>query len=67
MEVDHALDPMNSPFYGFTGDKVVLRGKITLVIEMGMEPLTTHFMEFLVVDNRSAYHKVLGRPTLNEL
>lgn len=35
---------------------------------MGTAPFTTyHFMEFLVVDIRSVYHGVLGRPALKEL
>lgn len=43
-------------------------GKITLAVEMGTPLLTTrHFMEFLMVDHRFAYHGVLGRPALKEL
>jgi ribonuclease HI len=68
MEVDHELSPINSPLFGFTGDSIVPRGKITLAMEIGAEPLVTrNFMEFLVVDSRSAYHGVLGRPALKEL
>lgn len=37
-------------------------------MEMGIAPLTVYnLIEFLVVDHHSAYHKVLGRPTLKEL
>lgn len=68
MKVDHELTPVSSPLYGFTGDGIVPRGKITLTIEMGEEPLIAyHFMEFLMVDNRSAYHGALGRPALTYL
>lgn len=50
------------------GDSIVPRGKITLAVEMEATPLTTHhFMEFLIVDHRTAYHGVLGIPTLKEL
>lgn len=66
---------MSLPLYGFTGDSIIPRGKITLVVEMEASPqVAHHFMEFLVVDRRSAYHRVLGRyhrvlgrPALKEL
>lgn len=35
---------------------------------MGESPQTTiNFKEFLIVDSRSTYHGVLGRPALKEL
>lgn len=44
------------------------KGKITLAIGMGTTPFTAHhFMKFFVVDNRFAYHGVLGRLALKEL
>ncbi|KAL2455889.1 Uncharacterized protein Adt_47060 [Abeliophyllum distichum] len=50
------------------GDCVTPKGIIRLAVTMGEEPLAAHtFMEFLVVDRRSAYHGVLGRPALKEL
>lgn len=68
MAVDDELNPMTSPLYGFTGDSIIPKGQITLVVEMGTAPqVAHHFMEFLVVDRRSAYHGVLGRPALKEL
>lgn len=68
MAVDHELTPMSSPLYGFTGDSIIPRGKITIAVEMGALPqVAHHFMEFLVLDRRSAYHGVLGRPALKEL
>ncbi|KAL2486762.1 Ribonuclease H [Abeliophyllum distichum] len=38
-----------------------------LTVTIEEEPLATHtFMEFSMVDRRSAYHGVLGRPALKE-
>ncbi|XP_022876923.1 uncharacterized protein LOC111395145 [Olea europaea var. sylvestris] len=68
MLLDHQLTPTTTPLYGFTGDSITPRGKMTLAVEMGESPQTMmNFMEFLVVDSRSAYHGVLGRPALKEL
>ncbi|CAI9762902.1 unnamed protein product [Fraxinus pennsylvanica] len=68
MAMDHELTPMSSPLYGFIVDRIIPRGKITLAVEMGASPqIAHHFMEFLVVDRRCAYHGVLGRPALKEL
>ncbi|KAL2497049.1 Uncharacterized protein Adt_22599 [Abeliophyllum distichum] len=68
MNIDISLEPSTEPLYGFTGDCVTPKGIICLAITMAEEPLATHtFMEFLVVDRRSAYHGVLGRPALKEL
>ncbi|XP_022880877.1 uncharacterized protein LOC111398174 [Olea europaea var. sylvestris] len=63
MILDHELTSTTTPLYRFTGDNITSRGKITLAV-----PQTTmNFMEFLIVDSRSAYHGVLGRPALKEL
>lgn len=68
IEVDHDLTTMNSALHSFTGDNIIPRGKITIGTEMETTPLTGHhFMIFLVVDNRSANHGVLGRPSLKKL
>ncbi|XP_022880580.1 uncharacterized protein LOC111397837 [Olea europaea var. sylvestris] len=69
MILDHELTPTTTtPLYGFTGDSITPRRKITLAVEMGESPQTTmNFMEFLIVDSQSAYHEVLGRPALKEL
>lgn len=68
MILDHQLTPTTTPLYGFTGDSITPREKITLVVEMGESPQTTiNFMEFLIVDSQSAYHGVLDRPALKEL
>ncbi|KAL2542883.1 Ribonuclease H [Abeliophyllum distichum] len=68
MNIDVPLEPSTEPLYGFTGDCVTPKGIIRLAVAIGEEPLAAHtFMEFLVVDRRSAYHGVLGRPVLKEL
>lgn len=47
MEVDHELTPTNSPLYGFIGNRIIPRKKITLGMEIGTTPLIVHhFMEF---------------------
>ncbi|XP_022886722.1 uncharacterized protein LOC111402573 [Olea europaea var. sylvestris] len=47
---------------------IIPRGRIILPVEMGSAPLVAqYFIEFLVVDHRSAYHGVLGRPALKDL
>lgn len=68
MEVDHELTRVTSPLYGFIGDNIVSRGKITLAMEIGVAPLMAHhFMEFLLVDYHFAYHGIIRRPSLKEL
>ncbi|KAL2518299.1 Uncharacterized protein Adt_14546 [Abeliophyllum distichum] len=65
MNIDIPLEPSTEPLYGFTGDCVTPKGIVLLAITMGEEPLAIHtFIEFLVVDRRSAYHGVLDRPVL---
>ncbi|XP_022846413.1 uncharacterized protein LOC111369168 [Olea europaea var. sylvestris] len=68
MILDHQLTLTTTPLYGFTGDSITLKGKITLAVKMGESLQTTmNFMEFFIVDNQSTYHGVLGRPALKEL
>ncbi|KAL2503713.1 Reverse transcriptase domain-containing protein [Abeliophyllum distichum] len=68
MNIDVPLEPSTEPLYVFTGDCVIPKGIIRLTVMMGEQPLAAHtFMKFLVVDRRSAYHGVLGRPALKEL
>lgn len=53
MDVDHELTPVNTPLYGFIGDNIISRGRITLVVEIGKpSQIVLNFMRFLVVDNR---------------
>ncbi|XP_022851659.1 uncharacterized protein LOC111373373 [Olea europaea var. sylvestris] len=68
MILDHDLTPTTTLLYGFTGDSITLRKKITLAMKMGESPQTTlNFMEFLIVDSRPTYHEILRRPALKKL
>ncbi|KAL2487009.1 Uncharacterized protein Adt_31765 [Abeliophyllum distichum] len=62
MNIDVPLEPSTEHLYGFIGDCVTPKGIVRLAVTMGEEPLTVHtFMEFSVVDRRSAYQRVLGQ------
>lgn len=51
MQITHDLIPMTTSLYSFTRESIVPRRRITLAVEMGSIPLTTHhLMEFLVMD-----------------
>lgn len=57
MTMDHKLTSMTSLLYGFTWDSIIPSEIITLAIKVGTPPLAAyHFMEFLIVDHRFAYH-----------
>lgn len=56
------------PLYGVIEDSISRREKMIIVVEMGELPqMSLNFMEFLIVDNRSAYHEVLERLALKDL
>lgn len=63
MLVDHELNPMAKPLYWFAGNSIVLWEGLLWQLKWAHP----HFMEFLTVDHRFAYHGVLGRPALKEL
>lgn len=67
MMVDHELTSMMTPQYDFTGDSITSRERTTIVVKIGTPFLVTHCMELLIVDQWSAYHGVLSRPTLKDL
>ncbi|XP_022874223.1 uncharacterized protein LOC111393053 [Olea europaea var. sylvestris] len=68
IQIEHGLTTMTGPLFGFISNSIIPRGRITLPVEMGSaSPITHHFVEFLVVDYRSAYHEVLGRLALKDL
>ena len=59
---------MTSPFYGFTGDSVILEGIIKLAVTLGEPPqMATIVIDFLVVNYPSAFNGVLGRLLLRAL
>ncbi|KAL2532346.1 Ribonuclease H [Abeliophyllum distichum] len=68
MDVDHELTAILEPLFSFTGDSLVPQGRIILTVNFGEPPChLKKFIEFLVVDTRYAYHRVLDRPTLKDL
>lgn len=53
------------PFIGFTGDMVILKGIITLLVTLGMVPHRVgHMIDFFIVDHRGTCNIILGRPFL---
>ncbi|KAL2497196.1 Uncharacterized protein Adt_22746 [Abeliophyllum distichum] len=68
MDMDHELTAIFEPLFGFTGDSLIPRRRITLAVDFGKLPCHLRkFMKFLIVDTRSAYHGVLERPVLKDL
>jgi hypothetical protein len=62
------LRPMDTPFVGFTGDKVCPVGIVMLPIIVGTHlKQVSKTVDFIVVDCPSVYNAVIGRPTLNNL
>ena len=56
----------DSPFVGFSGDRLYPNGIVTLTVTVGAYPKQlTRQLDFLVVDCPSSYHVIIGRPTLN--
>ena len=55
------LRPFESLFISFSGDKVYLRGIVTLMVTVGSYPLqVTNKHNFLVVDSPSSYNVIIG-------
>ncbi|KAL2531990.1 Uncharacterized protein Adt_05341 [Abeliophyllum distichum] len=68
MDMDNKLTSISELLFSFMGDSLVPRGRITLTVDFREPPCHLRkFMEFLIVDTSSAYHGVLGRPTLKDL
>ena len=62
------IRPFTSPLVSFTGDKIVPRGIVTLIVIASTYPAqVTKEIDFLIVDCLSTYNIILGRPTLNRL
>ena len=60
------LLPFESPLISFSGDKVYLRGIVTLMVLASSYPLqVTNKHNLLVVDSPSSYNMIIGRPTFN--
>ena len=60
------MEPFNTHFRGFSGEKVLPLGSIQLILTLGDPPCQeTMTARFLVVDAPSSYNMLLGRPSLN--
>jgi hypothetical protein len=60
--------PMTALLVGFSGEKVHPVGAILLAVTVGFEPIqSTVMIDFIIVNKPSAYHAIIGRPTLNAL
>ena len=56
----NALQKVNSPLVGFTGDTLHSRGTTKLKLAFGMSPKKVELMvDLLVVDTPSAYNAIL--------
>ena len=55
------------PIYGFTNQPIRPKGVITLLITIGQKEHTVIVMvDFLVVDQPSAYNAIIGRPLMKK-
>ncbi|GAV61370.1 hypothetical protein CFOL_v3_04897, partial [Cephalotus follicularis] len=62
------LKPVKTPLVGFAGETIHPLSSINLSVVAGTSPLQTQVeMTFLVVDTRSPYNAIVGRPGLNLL
>jgi hypothetical protein len=62
------LVPVKGPLVSFSGEQVLPIGSIDLPVMAGTSPQEkTVMVKFLVVEGRSAYNVILGRPALNDL
>ena len=60
--------PVNTPLYGFAGERVEAEGTAILPTTWGEIPeQITKMTEFLIIDSPSAYNAIIGRPSLNSL
>ena len=60
--------PIKTPLYGFGGERVYAEGAIQLPVTFGVHPAkVTQMVDFLVVDQPSAYNAIISIPTLNAL
>ena len=62
------IKPFTLTLVSFTGDRIVLRGIVTLIVIAGTYPAqVTKEIDFLIVDCPSTYNIILGRSALNRL
>ena len=62
------IKPFTLPLVSFTGDRIVPRGIVTLIVIVGTYPAqVTKEIDFLIVDCLSTYNIIWGRSALNRL
>ncbi|PON59221.1 hypothetical protein TorRG33x02_288830 [Trema orientale] len=62
------LRPFKTLLYGFARECVYPERVIRLPVTFGEEPAAaTQIVDFLVMNQRSAYNAIIGRPNLNKL
>ena len=62
------IRPFTSTLVSFTGDRIFLRGIVTLTVIVSTYPAqVTKEIDFLIIDCPSIYNIILGRPALNKL
>lgn len=63
-----SFDTMAKPIYGFTRDNLIPRRQITMIVELGEEPVAFQgHIDFLIMDSKFAYNRFLGRLSLKQL
>ena len=66
--IESELRPPTSPLYGFTGDHVIPKRTIKLIVTTGEHSrVSTVMTEFLIVDCPSAFNGVIGKSLLKVL
>ena len=60
---------VKTPLFSFTGERVLTEGSIELPTTFGIEGGTqvTRMVNYMIVDQPSAYNVIIGRPALNQL
>ena len=60
--------PVKTSLYGFRGERVYAEGAIQLPVTFGIHPAqVTQMVDFLLVDQPSAYNDIIARLNLNAL
>jgi hypothetical protein len=66
LNISKMLTPSRAPFYGIVpGNAATPLGSVVLPVTFGMKDnYRTEYIKFEVVDFKSSYHAILGRPAL---
>ena len=67
MGLDESQLRLAGPIYRFANQAIRAKGIITLPITIGQrEHIVTEMVDFLVVDQPSAYNAIIGRPLMKK-